>query len=387
MAIPISYNLRNLAVRKTTTIMTALGIALSVAILVASLALVSGLRTVFKNTAHPLQLLVLRKGGNSELSSSISTEAFETLRWKAGIAMDQRREPLASRELVNVANLPSMDNPRGMNVTVRGLGPTGIEMRDVRLIEGRWFHQGQSEIVVGKAVAKRYPSARIGRQIRFGKGDWGIVGVMDGGQSAINSEIWGDFNQVAADYNRQDSASSVLLRATDPVALGTLKHSIDDDRQLGASAIAEHDYYESQTASGAPLEFLGIFVAVIMAIGSGVAAANTMYAAVARRAQEIGTLRALGFSEGSILLSFLTESTLLSLLAGILGCLIALPLNWVTTGVGSLASFSEIAFRFDVGIASLFRGLMFAVVLGVLGGVLPARAAAKKEILSALREA
>jgi putative ABC transport system permease protein len=387
MSIPISYNLRNLVVRKTTTIMTVLGIALSVAILVASLALVSGLRTVFKNTANPLQLLVLRKGGDSELGSIVSTEAFATLRSQAGIAVGQRGEPLASQELVNVTNLPSVDNPKGMNVTVRGLSTAGIEMRKVRLIDGRWFQPGQREIVVGKAVAKRYPSARIGNRIRFGKGDWEIVGVMDGGQSAINSEIWGDFNQVSGDYNRQDSPSSVLLRATDTVTLDALKHSIEDDRRLGAWAITEEDYYQSQTSSGAPLEFLGIFVAVIMAIGGGFAAMNTMYAAVALRAKEIGTLRTLGFSETSILASFLIESILLSVLAGILGCLLALPLNWVTTGVGNFASFSEIAFQFHTGPAVMFSGLTFAMVLGALGGFLPARAAARKEILSALRDA
>jgi len=386
MAIPISYNLRNLTVRKTTTIMTVLGIALSVAVLVASLALINGLRTVFKNTANPLQLLVLRKGGNSELGSSLSAEEFATLRSLGGIALDQRGTPLASEEMVNVANLPSVDNPKGMNVTVRGLNTTGIEMRDVRLAEGRWFQGGQREIVVGKSVAKRYPSARIGSRIKFGKGDWQIVGIMDGGQSAVNSEIWGDFNQIAADYNRQDSASSVLLRAADPIALDALKHSIEDDRRLDASAMTQKDYYQSQTSSGAPLEFLGIFVAVIMAIGSGFAATNTMYAAVSRRAKEIGTLRTLGFSQGGILVSFLTESVLLSLLAGILGCLLALPLNWVTTGVGSFISFSEIAFRFQVGMEPLLSGLIFATGVGAIGGLLPARAAAKKEILSALRE-
>ena len=386
MAIPISYNLRNLTVRKTTTIMTALGIALSVAILVASLALVNGLRTVFKNTANPLQLLVLRKGGNSELSSIVSTEAFAALRSQAGIAVGRRGEPLASQELVNVTNLPSVDNPKGMNVTVRGLSTTGIEMRRVQLIDGRWFQPGQREIVVGKSVAKRYPSARIGNRIRLGKGAWEIVGVMDGGQSALNSEIWGDFNQVSGDYNRQDSPSSVLLRASDTVTLDALKHSIEDDRRLGAWAITEEDYYQSQTSSGAPLEFLGIFVAVIMAIGGGFAAMNTMYAAVALRAKEIGTLRTLGFSETSILASFLIESILLSVLAGILGCLLALPLNWVTTGVGNFASFSEIAFQFHTGTAVMFSGLTFAIALGALGGFLPARAAARKEILSALRD-
>ena len=367
--------------------MTASGIALSVAILIASLALVDGLRTVFANTANPLQLLVLRKGGGSELGSTVSTEDFEILRAKSGIATDHSGEPLASQELVNVANLPSLENPKGMNITVRGLSPVGVEMRNVRLTSGHWFESGKREVVVGKAVARRYPSARIGNHIRFGKGDWAITGVMDGGHSALNSEIWGDFNQISGDYNRQDSSSSVLLRATDPVSLDALEHSIEADPRLSASAITEPDYYQSQTASGAPLEFLGILVSLIMAIGSGFATANIMYAAVVRRGKEIGTLKTLGYSEGSILLSFLSESVLLAGSAGVLGCLIALPLNWVTTGVGSMTSFSEIAFRFHVSAAALITGLIFAVVLGAFGGALPARAAARKEILTALREA
>lgn len=387
MAIPISYNLRNLAVRKATTLMTALGIALSVAILVASLALINGLRTVFSHTANPLQLLVLRKGGNSELGSTISAEDFSVLRAEPGLAMDASGRPLASEEVVNVANLPSVDDPKGMNVTVRGLEETGIEMRPVRVLTGRWFHSGLREAVVGRAIAQRYPSAKLGNRIRFGQGDWEIVGIMDAGESAVNSEIWGDFHQISADYNRQDSASSVLLRATGAAALERLKDAISADPRLEVTAMTQQAYYQSQTASGAPLEFLGIFVAVIMAIGSGFAAANTMYAAVARRTREIGTLRTLGFSPGAILLSFLIESVLLATLAGILGCLLALPLDFFTTGVGNFISFSEISFRFQVGTSALAAGLLFAVVLGAIGGVWPARAAAKKEILTALREA
>ncbi len=349
MAIPLSYNFRNLMVRKTTTVMTSAGIMLSVAVLVASLALVNGLRTVFANTGHPLQILVLRNGGTSELGSLIPTESFEILRSKAGVAIDGRGEALVSPELVNVANLPSVDNPKGMNITVRGINPVGIEMRSVRLTDGRWFRSGQREIVIGKSVARRYPTAKLGSRIRFGKGDWEIVGITDGGESALNSEIWGDFNQIASDYNRQDSASSVLVRATDPVTLDALKHSIEDDRRLNANAIPERDYYASQTASGAPL-------------------------------------RTLGFSEASILLSFLTESVLIAVLAGALGCALVLPLNWVTSGIGSFVSFSEIAFRFRVDPKTIASGVIFSVVLGVLGGVLPARAAAKKEIIAALRE-
>ena len=386
MKIPLVYSLRNLVVRKTTTLMTVAGIALTVAVLVASLALVNGLRTAFANTGNSLQILALRKGGTSELGSSVTREAYAQLRALGGIARSRSGEPLASLEMVQVINLPSVDNPKGMNVTLRGLLPVGMEMRNVRLVSGRWFEAGQREIVVGKSVAKRYPRARLGRHLRFGRGDWAIVGVMDGGQSAVNSEIWGDLNQISSDYNRQNGLSSVLVRAVNAAAIPALINSINDDRQLNVSAMPEQQYYASQTSSGMPIEFLGILVAVIMAVGSSFAAMNTMYAAVGRRSREIGTLRVLGFSRGSILLSFLIEALLLSVAGGALGCLITLPLNFVTTGIGSFTSFSEIAFNFRVGFATMATGMIFATFVGATGGLFPARNAAKKEILGALRE-
>jgi putative ABC transport system permease protein len=388
MTIPFTYNLRNLVVRKTTTLMTAAGIGLTVSVLVSSLALVNGLRTAFANTGNALQILVLRKGGTSELGSAVSREGFAQLRSMNGIARSKSGEPMVSLEMVQVINLPSVDNSqgRGMNVTVRGLSPAGIDMRNVRLISGRWFEAGRREIVVGKSVAKRYPQAQIGRRLRFGRGDWEVVGVMDGGQSAVNSEMWGDLNQISSDYNRQDTLSSILVRVTDAAAVPALINGINDDRQVNLSAMPERQYYASQTSSGAPLEFLGIFIAAIMAIGSSFAAMNTMYAAVARRSSEIGTLRVLGFSRGSILLSFLIEAILLSIAGGVFGCLIALPLNSVTTGVGSFFTFSEIAFNFRVGLSTVAIGLLFAMLVGAAGGFFPARNAAKKEILGALRE-
>lgn len=386
MKIPLAYSLRNLVVRKTTTLMTVAGIALTVAVLVASLALVNGLRTAFANTGNSLQILVLRKGGTSELGSSVTREAYAQLRALGGIARSRSGEPLASLEMVQVINLPSVDNPKGMNVTLRGLSSVGMEMRNVRLVSGRWFEAGQREIVVGKSVTKRYPRAQLGRHLRFGRGDWAIVGVMDGGQSAVNSEIWGDLNQISSDYNRQNGLSSVLVRAVNAAAIPALINSINDDRQLNVSAMPEQQYYASQTSSGMPIEFLGILVAVIMAVGSSFAAMNTMYAAVARRGREIGTLRVLGFSRGSILLSFLIEALLLSVAGGALGCLIVLPLNFVTTGIGSFTSFSEIAFNFRVGFAAMATGMIFAMLVGATGGLFPARNAAKKEILGALRE-
>jgi len=386
MAIPITYNLRNLVVRKTTTLMTAVGIALTVAVLVADLALVSGLNSAFQATGHPLQVLVLRKGANSEIGSNVSRQAFQTLKAKAGIAANSQGEPMVSPEMVTVINLPSIDNPTGMNVTLRGLSQVGVDMRPVTIQQGRWFQPGQREVVVGKSVAKRYPNAQPGKRLRFGRGEWEVVGVMDTGESAMGSEIWGDLNQISSDFNREDLLNSVLVRATDAAAAQALVNSLNDDRQLNASAVPEREYYAQQTAAGAPLEFFGILIALIMAVGSSFAAMNTMYAAVARRAAEIGTLRVLGFSRGSILLSFLCESLLLAGIGGLLGCALALPLNGLTTGIGSFVTFSEIAFNFRVSPATMLIGTVFALVVGAIGGLLPARNAARKEILSALRE-
>ncbi len=387
MKIPVSYNLRNLIVRKTTTIMTAFGIALTVAVLVADLALVNGLRTAFQASGNPLQILVLRKGSNAEVSSGVSRQAYQDLKFVPGIARNEAGEPMASPEMVTVINLPSIDSPRGMNITVRGLMlQAGKEMRVTEIHEGRWFRSGQREVVVGKSIAKRYPGARLGKRLRFGKGEWDVVGVMDGGQSAINSEIWADLNQIGSDFNRQENFSSVLIRATDTAIVPALVHSLEDDRRLNVSAKTERDYYDSQTSAGAPMQFLGIVIAVIMAVGSSFAAMNTMYAAVARRSREIGTLRALGFTRGSILISFLIESLLLSAVGGILGCLLVLPLNNVTTGVGSFITFSEIAFNFRVNPAAMFAGVVFAMIVGAIGGFFPARMAARKEVVVALRE-
>jgi putative ABC transport system permease protein len=386
MDLPLSYNMRNLVVRKTTTLMTALGIALTVAVLLAVLALVSGLQTAFQSSGNPLQILVMRKGATAELSSGVTRETFQDLKSKPGIELENG-EPRASLEMVTVINLPSVDNPAGTNLTLRGLLPVGVRMRDeVKLKEGRWFQAGQREIVVGKSIAKRYPGVQLGKSLRFGRGDWLIVGVMDGGKTSVNSEIFGDLNQISSDFNRSDGLSSVLIRTTDPVTMEALINSLNDDRRLAVLAQSEKIYYDKQTSSGAFLQFLGIFIAVIMAVGSSFAAMNTMYAAVARRSKEVGTLRVLGFTRGSILTSFFLESLLLALLGGLLGCLLVLPLNGVTTAVGSFVTFSETSFDFRITPAIMAAGLAFALFMGSLGGIFPARAAARKEILTALRD-
>lgn len=387
MKIPISYNIRNLIVRRTTTIMTALGIALTVAVLLSIFALVEGLRTSLSATGDPLNILVTRKGATAELNSQMTQEQFQTIKVKQGIASLPNGEPMASLELVTVVILESPENPSGINISLRGLTTTGFAMREyVKVAEGRMFQPGRREVVVGKGLAKRYPKARLGSKLNFGRGEWDVVGVMDGGQSAANSEIFCDLAQLASDQNRETALSSVLIRATDRAAMQALMNNLTEDQRLNVDAVSERSYYEAQTSSAAPIQFLGIFVAVIMAIGSSFAAMNTMYAAVARRSAEIGTLRVLGFSKTGILISFLIESLLLCLLGGIIGCLIVLPLNNFTTGIGSFITFSEFTFDFRITPKIMLTGIAFALVMGALGGLFPASSAARKEILTALRE-
>jgi len=386
MSIPFAYNVRNLVVRKTTTIMTALGIALTVAVLLAILALVNGLRSTLSVSGDPLHVLVMRKGSDSELVSGFTRSQFQDLKFKAGIATGRDGQPLASMEVVTMLILGGGDDSDGTNLTLRGLGPAGIEMRrNVRLARGRWFQQGMRELVVGKAVADRFPEGQIGKKVHFGRGDWEIVGVFDAAGGAQSSEVWGDLFQVSSDLQRVDTASSCLVTATDAVTAQALVASLNDDQRLEVKAMLEKEYYDQQTSSAAPIEYTGLMVAIIMAVGSSFAAMNTMYAAVARRAREIGTLRVLGFSKGSILLSFLVESAALSALGGLLGCLLALPLNGITTSIGN-SGFSETAFAFQVTPKIMLTGIVFAMVLGSLGGLFPARMASRKQILTALRE-
>lgn len=387
MALPISYNWRNLVVRKTATTMTAVGVALTVAVLLADLALVNGLSEAFESTGSPLNVLVLRKGGTSELNSGATRQQLQDIKFKPGIARNAKNEPVASLEMVTVVVLKDPSNPTSLNnITLRGLAQIGIEMRDIKIVEGRWFAAGQREIVIGAGTAKSSPEARIGNRIKFGKGWWTVVGIMDAGRSAANSEMWGDLNQVASDFNRDNQLSSVLVRAVDEATVPALVNSLNDDQKLNMSARTEREYYASQTSSALPIQFLGIFVSIIMAVGSSFAAMNTMYAAVARRSREIGTLRILGFSKGSILLSFFIESVMLSGLGGVLGCLLVLPLNNVTTSIASFVTFSQISFNFHVSPSIMALGVGFALFMGALGGLFPARMAANKEILTALRE-
>jgi putative ABC transport system permease protein len=388
MAIPISYNLRNLRVRKTTTAMTALGIALTVAVLSGILALVNGIKGALEVTGNPLHVLITRQGSTAELTSVIGDEKFQVVRFMEGIERLDG-EPMASHELVTVMSLPLRGNPtEEVNVNVRGISPMGIKMRDyVSIVPGgRWFQPGRREVVIGRGLQSVHEGVALGDKIEIGRGQWEIVGVLNAGKSAFNSEIWCDANLLGGDLSREANLSSILVRAKDAVTAQSLISRATGDQRLLLEGILETGYYARQTQSAAPVQTLGIFVAIIMAVGSSFAAMNTMYAAVARRAKEVGVLRLLGFSRGSIMVSFLLESLLLSLLGGVLGCLLILPLNGLESRIGNMVTFSHTTFEFEISPSILAIGLLFSAVMGVIGGLLPARMAARREVLSSLRD-
>ena len=380
MAIPLAYNLRNLTVRKATTIMTALGIALTVAVLLAVLALVNGLRTAFESTGNPLNIIVVRKAANSELTSGMTREQYQDLKFKPGIARSPSGEPLTSLEMVTVINLPSVDDSGGFNVNLRGLEPNGIVLREgLKIAQGRWFQPGHREVVVGKSIAERHPTAALGKRLRFGKGEWEVVGVMDGGHSAMNSEIYGDLNQISSDFNRSEglelgsgarhrfwrrhrAGELVEGRCAAERGCGAGKRLLRSTDGCGSAAAGNGNFRIADHGGGKLL----------------CGHEHDVCGGRAARSKEIGTLRVLGFSRGSILLSFFLESLLLAVVGGILGILLVLPLNNVTTGITSFFTFSEIAFNFSVSPVLMAAGLVFALIMGALGGFFPARNGCEK---------
>jgi putative ABC transport system permease protein len=392
MAIPISYNIRNLKMRKGLTIMTALGIALTVTTAVFLMALLAGLDRAFVTSGDPQNVLVLRKGSTAELSGGFDANLFPTLKNLPGIAKDSHGEPLASGEWVVVIVLPRRDGTGEVNVTVRGMMPDGLEMRQlpkekprVKLVEGRWFTPGQREVVVSQSIHNRFSHSNVGDTMQFGKGPWTVVGVFDAGGSAYESEVWGDVNQMSSDFDRQGGFASAYLRATDPTTANALKNLVSDDQRLKLDGTLETDYYAKQTTSGGPIRVVGYLVAIIMAIGSSFAAMNTMYAAVAYRSREIATLRVIGFSRPSILTSFVFESLLLSFLGALVGIVLMLPFNGMTTGTSNNVTFSEVVFSLRMTPAVVVRAIIFGLVMGLIGGFAPAWHAARQNILSALR--
>jgi putative ABC transport system permease protein len=388
MAIPISYNVRNMILRKGLTVMTALGIALTVTTAVFLMMLLAGMRKAFVSSGDPLNVLVVRKGSSSELVGGFTKDKLPILRQLPGIAPDSHGQPMVSGEWVVIVALPRKSGPGLVNVTLRGMEQDGLELRRnrVKLVEGRWFASGQREVVVSRSLQSRYAHTRVGDVIDFGKGPWLITGVFDAGGSAYDSEIWTDVNQVANQFNRQNAIGGTYLRATDAVSADALKHRVSDDQQLQLEGTLETEYYDKQTSNGAGIRVMGYIVGLTMAIGSIFAAANTMYAAVAYRSREIATLRVIGFRRGSILLSFVFEAVLLALLGAAIGVVLMLPFNGMSTATANNVTFSEVVFSLRLTPRVVLNATIFAVVMGLIGGVAPAWGAARREILAALRD-
>ncbi|HEY0546558.1 MAG TPA: ABC transporter permease [Pyrinomonadaceae bacterium] len=385
MAIPLKYNYLSLLKRRVSTLMTVFSIALVVFIFVSVMALANGLETALIASGDPLNVMVMRRGSGSELSSAVSHEALQVLKYLPGVQNAAGGEPIVSPEVFVIVNLPRPDGALA-NIAVRGTSPVGADLRpQLRLIEGRMFQPGLREVVVSRTISRRFPGVRLGSQVKLGKANWNIVGIFDAQGTAFDSEIWGDVNQVAGDFSYQDY-SSVLLRAKDAAAVKELVSRIESDKNNDLTAQPESEYYAQQTWAAGPIKLMGMFIAVVMGVGACFAAMNTMYAAVSYRTKEIATLQVLGFRRRSILISFLAESMLVALVGGIVGCLLSLPVNKLTTATTNLQTFSEVAFAFRTSPQLLLIGMIFAVMIGLFGGLFPARQAARQSLALALRK-
>ncbi len=387
MRIPLAYNLRNLYARKVSTGLTALGIGLVSWVFIFTLALAGGFESALRTTGSPKNAIVIRSGSTAELTSIITRDAAAVIESQPEVARAADGTPLSTHELVVLWNLERR-NGTAANVVVRGVTPKSLSLRSkIRLVQGRMFRPGLEEVVVGKLAAARFAHCAVGDRIKLAGRQWSIVGVFDADGASFDSEIWGDVELFMPVFDRP-VYQSVTFRLDDPSQFAAVRKRLEADPRMSVRLKREDEFYAAQSAVlAALLRGLGLFVTLIMALGAISGALNTMYAAVGSRTKDIGTLLALGFSRGSILVCFLIESVLLASLGGLLGCLFALPVNGITTSTMNFASFSEIAFRFQITPSVLLAGMLFAAVMGALGGFFPARKAAHRVIVEALREA
>src|SRR5215813_5673256 len=386
MALPLKYNIRNIVVRKGNTLATAFTIGLTVAVFLLVMALARGIDLTLSSSGEPLNMIVLREGSTAELNSSLTRENFNDLMFLDGVEREGDK-PLAAGELVTLIYKPRKGMSQGSNVTVRGVGPMSFKLRSgFKVVAGRLFQPGLTEAVVSKRIAERFQGLEIGDKFRIQTTDYTVVGLFDSAGKAFESEIWVDINSLASTTKRTEAFSTALLRVKDQNALNALTKRITDDPKLHLKAASERTFYEEQQgqASGA-LKALAVFITFIMAVGAGFAGMNTMYAAVARRTQEIGTLRVLGFGRISILIAFLLESVAIALIGAAIGILLSLPLNFVSTGTSNWVTFSEIAFNFRVTFDLMLIALAFGGVIGLVGSLLPSIRASRFKIVDALR--
>lgn len=389
MALPLSYNVRNLKTRWQVTLLAVVGIGLVVAVLVVLLAMSTGFRLALRATGRTDNAILVQRGSASELTSWVPLAHRQLLEVDSRVAVGADGKPLSSPEIVVVTNQPRRTDGEPANVTVRGVTPRAFEVRGgIDVLEGRSFQPGLYEVIVGQRISERVTGLELGDEVKIQGKPWKVVGLFRSSGGAFESEVWGDLDVMGPAVRRSGGSSSLVLRLAEPQTLEEFDREIRANPDMQLQLVEERKYYEDQAGfvSGALLG-LALFVALVMGVGAVFGAMNTMYAIVAARTREIGTLRALGFSRRAILFSFVAESVFLALVGGLLGCLIALPMNGFTTATGQTASFSEVAFAFRVTPPLLVTGLVFAVAMGLIGGLLPASRAALLPITSALREA
>jgi len=387
MAIPFKYNSRSLLLRRVSNSMTAGAIALVVAVFVAAMALVAGLDSTVKDTSSPDNIILLRRGASSETASIITLDQLDALKFLPEIRRDASGKPMVSPELAEQILMSAADRSLD-NLPLRGvLPPSSLVHEKVHSISRRMLIPGLTEVVIGKSIVKRYPGCSLGSDLRVGRRTWRVVGVFEAGGSSFESEVWADLHTLQEDSRRGSSFNSVRFKLAPGANVASLVQRVADDPRINLQAETESEYYREQSAFAAKLRVLGLVVAGIMASAAIFAAMNTMYASVSGRTTEIGTLRALGFRPMAIMTSFLLESSTLAFVAGLIGVLLAMPINGFSSKFNGSLSSPTLAFRFHVTFTIVIQALVFAVAMGLAGGWLPARQAMRLTVVKALRRA
>jgi ABC-type antimicrobial peptide transport system permease subunit len=389
--IPIKYNYRSLMARKVGSLMTVLGVGMVVWASIFAFGLSAGLDKTLEIAADPLDVIVLRKGSTSEAVSAVTESAAREITALPGIATDKDGNPLAASELVVFAYLPRRGSTQPVNVSVRGVDPMSRNLREgLEIVEGRDFTPGVREAIVSRAMSQRFQRLGLGDKFKVEGGEFEVVGIFEAGGGAVESEVWTDQPVLAQLAKRTGAMSSLQLRAASQADQERLVNRIQNDEQIDLKATTEVDYYAEQAQQSSLIKVVGYMIAFFLTIGAMFAVANTMYGAIASRAREIGTLRALGFGRLSILTAFVLESLVLCLAGAALGCLGALAITFflggIQTGTMNAGTFTEVAFSFDFGPRVLAQGAILAVVMGLVGGFLPALRAVRMKVVDALRE-
>jgi putative ABC transport system permease protein len=386
MAIPVNYIVRNLVARRLTTVLTAGGMALVVYVFATVLMLAAGLEATLVATGQDDNVIVIRRGAQTEVQSGVDRTQAAIVESMPDVAIGEDGRPLLSKEPVVLINLPKRNTGKPSNVVIRGVTPTGLVLRpQVSIVDGRMFRPGTSEIVAGRSIAKNFHGAALGETLHFAQRDWLVVGVFDAGRTGFDSEIWGDAEQMLQAF-RRTGFSAVIFKLVDSERFDAMKTAIESDPRLTLEAKRETRFYADQSeALSKFISYLGTTISVIFSIGAIIGAMITMYASVASRTAEIGTLRALGFSRSAVLLAFLGESLLLGLIGGVIGLVCASFMQAFSISTMNFQTFAELAFRFVMTPGIVVAALLFAIFMGFVGGFLPAARAARLKIVDALR--